>query len=76
MRVAVVGASGYTGLELLRILLRHERFDLVAATSQQRAGEPVGEAFPSLRGQLELRFEALDPDSLASRAINGQRDAL
>ncbi len=50
MRVAVVGASGYTGLELVRIVLRHPHFELVAVTSEQRAGVPAGDAFPSLRG--------------------------
>lgn len=67
MRVAVVGASGYTGLELIRILLRHPIFELVAVTSQQRAGKPVGEAFPALRGQLDLAFEAAEADGLASK---------
>jgi len=67
MRVAVVGASGYTGLELLRILLRHPGFEVVAATSEQRAGRPVGEVFPSLRGRLDLRFEAAAPAALAGR---------
>jgi N-acetyl-gamma-glutamyl-phosphate reductase len=64
MRVAIVGASGYTGLELLRIVLRHPHFELVAATSEQRAGVPVGEAFPSLRGQLDLTFQSNDPERL------------
>jgi len=65
MRVAVFGASGYAGLELLRILLRHPRFELVAVTSEQRAGQRVGEAFPALRGQLDLVFQASDPGRLA-----------
>lgn len=69
MRVAVVGASGYTGLELLRILLRHPQAEVVAVTSEQRAGLAVGEAFPSLRGLLDLRFEsAAEATSIASRA--------
>ncbi len=68
MRVAVVGASGYTGLELLRILLRHPRAELVAVTSERRAGRPVGDAFPALRGLLPLCFEAADPAALAGRA--------
>ena len=67
MRVAVLGASGYAGLELLRILLRHPGFEIAAITSEQRAGEAVGEAFPSLRGQLDLAFEAVDPARLASK---------
>jgi N-acetyl-gamma-glutamyl-phosphate reductase len=67
LRVAVLGASGYSGLELLRIVLRHPRLALVAATSEQRAGQPIGEAFPSLRGLLDLRLEALDAERLAGR---------
>ena len=68
MKVAVVGASGYTGLELLRILLRHPQVELVAATSEQRAGLPVAQAFPSLGGLTDLVFEALDAGALAGRA--------
>ena len=67
MRVAVIGASGYTGLELLRILLRHPEFEIVVATSEQRAGTRVGDAFPSLRGLIELSFEPNDPVSIAKR---------
>jgi N-acetyl-gamma-glutamyl-phosphate reductase len=68
LRVAVVGASGYTGLELLRILARHPRVELVAVTSEQRAGTPVGRAFPSLAGLIELDLEAASPAALAGRA--------
>ena len=67
MRVAVIGASGYVGLELLRATLRHPDFEVVVATSQQRAGQPVGEAFPSLRGQLDVVLEAVDASSIAHR---------
>ena len=67
MKVAVLGASGYTGLELLRILLRHPEFELAAVSSEQRAGRPVGEAFPSLRGSLDLVFEPADPGALKGR---------
>ncbi len=67
MRVGVFGASGYAGLELLRILLRHPTFELAAVTSEKRAGQPVGDAFPSLRGQLDLAFEASDPERVAER---------
>lgn len=67
MRVAIFGASGYTGLELVRILLRHPGFEIVVATSEQRAGQPVGEAFPSLRGQTALVFEPAVPERIAGR---------
>ncbi|MFP6565139.1 MAG: N-acetyl-gamma-glutamyl-phosphate reductase [Myxococcota bacterium] len=67
MRVGIIGASGYTGLELVRCVLRHPKFELVAVTSEQRAGLALGDAFPGFRGLVDLRFEAVDPDALASR---------
>ena len=60
MRVAVLGASGYTGLELLRILARHPDLELAVVTSEQRAGRVVGEAFPALAGLVDLRFQRAD----------------
>lgn len=68
MKVAVLGASGYTGLELLRILLRHPEFEIAAVSaSDGRVGRPLGDDFPSLRGQLDLAFESSDPAGLAGR---------
>src|SRR3990170_7716612 len=67
MRVAVLGASGYAGLELLRILLRHPVFEIAAVTSEQRAGQPVGDAFPAVRragvavADLSADFRLRDP---------------
>jgi N-acetyl-gamma-glutamyl-phosphate reductase len=68
LRVAVLGASGYTGLEVLRLVLRHPRLTLAIATSEQRAGVPVGDAFPALRALTDVRFEALDAASVPGRA--------
>ena len=68
MKVAVLGASGYTGLELLRILLRHPEFEIAAVSaSDGRTGRALGEDFPALRGQLDLAFESPDPSGLAGR---------
>jgi N-acetyl-gamma-glutamyl-phosphate reductase len=67
MRVGVFGASGYAGLELLRLLLRHPQLEISVVTSEQRAGQPVGEAFPALRGRLDLAFDAAEPEKLAPR---------
>jgi len=67
-RIAVVGASGYTGVELLRLLARHPDTQLVSVTSRQYAGQPVSEVFPSLRGSIDLAFEDVDPARLADRA--------
>ncbi|PLX71890.1 MAG: N-acetyl-gamma-glutamyl-phosphate reductase, partial [Desulfuromonas sp.] len=67
-KVAVVGASGYTGVELLRLLITHPGVELSAVTSRQYAGQPVAEVFPSLQGCLDLCCEDVDLDSLAHRA--------
>jgi N-acetyl-gamma-glutamyl-phosphate reductase len=68
IRVAVAGASGYMGAELLRLLLRHQRVTLTAVTSERLAGEPLAHAYPHLRGATELVFHDLDPEWLASVA--------
>jgi N-acetyl-gamma-glutamyl-phosphate reductase len=47
--------------------MRHPAFEIAAVTSEQRAGQPVGESFPALRGQLDLVFEAADPERLAAK---------
>lgn len=67
MRAAVVGASGYTGLELIRILLRHPGFELTVITSEQNAGKTLGEYAPGLAGLTDLTFEAVDVASIAKR---------
>ncbi len=67
-RIAVIGASGYTGVELLRLLSQHPETELVCVTSRQYAGQSVSEVFPSLHGSLDLCFENRDPAGLAGRA--------
>ncbi len=65
--VAVLGASGYTGAELVRLLARHPRLRIVALTAQRQAGKELGEVFPHLAG-LGLpplrRLDELDPAAL------------
>ena len=68
IRVAVAGASGYMGAELLRILSVHPKVTLTGVTSDRLAGEPVGKAYPHLRGLSDLRFHDLDPEWLAGVA--------
>lgn len=67
-KVAVAGASGYTGAELLRLLIHHPAVDVVAVTSETYTGKPVRSALPSLAGLLDLSFEPLDPKRLGSVA--------
>src|SRR5213595_3009109 len=56
IKVGIVGGTGYTGIELLRILARHPESELVAITSRKEAGALVAEIFPSLRGIVKLAY--------------------
>jgi len=56
IKVGIVGGTGYTGIELLRILARHPQSELVAITSRKEAGTPVAELFPSLRGAVAIAY--------------------
>lgn len=56
IRIGIVGGTGYTGVELLRILARHPEAQLAAITSRKEIGMPVAEMFPSLRGCVDLKF--------------------
>jgi len=56
IKVGIVGGTGYTGVELLRLLARHPDAELTAITSRKEAGLAVSEMFPSLRGCIDLRF--------------------
>lgn len=64
IRVAVAGASGYAGGELLRLIAGHPEFDLVIATAHSQAGSPVVAVHPHLAG-LDLVLGATDPAALA-----------
>jgi N-acetyl-gamma-glutamyl-phosphate reductase len=68
IRVAVVGATGYTGGELLRLLAGHPGVRLTAVTSEQSAGKPVSDPFPSLAQVIDLPLAAFDAEKVAARA--------
>ena len=57
IRVGIVGGTGYTGVELLRLLARHPEVQIASITSRGDAGTDVTQMFPNLRGRLRLRFE-------------------
>jgi N-acetyl-gamma-glutamyl-phosphate reductase len=67
-RIAILGATGYTALELVKILLRHPEADIVAVTSRQEGQPPIAMIHPSLTGRLDLRLEDLSPAEVAARA--------
>ena len=64
IKVGIVGGTGYTGVELLRILSQHPQVDLHAITSRSEEGVAVADMFPSLRGKVDLRFVTPDNASL------------
>ena len=64
IKAGIVGGTGYTGVELLRLLAQHPRVELAAITSRKEAGTPVAAMFPSLRGHVDLAFTAPDDASL------------
>jgi N-acetyl-gamma-glutamyl-phosphate reductase len=66
-RVGIIGATGYTGVELLRLLLRHPEVEVTALTSQKYAGVPIDQAFPSLMKQLQVKCEELSVDQVSKK---------
>lgn len=66
IRIGIVGGTGYTGVELLRLLARHPQAELKVITSRTEAGMPVADMFPNLRGHVGLPFTAPDPAALAA----------
>ncbi|MFZ5555503.1 MAG: N-acetyl-gamma-glutamyl-phosphate reductase [Pseudomonadota bacterium] len=65
IKVGIVGGTGYTGVELLRILAAHPDVELRVITSRREAGMAVAELFPSLRGRVALGFTSPDDRALA-----------
>ena len=68
LNVAIVGASGYTGLELIRVLHCHPEAAVTCLTSEQSAGRRISDVFPTLRGRCDLVLENLEPVRVAEKA--------
>ncbi len=66
IKIGIVGGTGYTGVELLRLLAAHPDAELSLITSRSKAGLPVAEMFPNLRGRVDLAFSEPDPAALAA----------
>ena len=67
IRVGIVGATGYTGVELLRLLLHHPQVEVTALTSQKYAGVPIDQVFPSLMKGLDLKCEELSVEEISKK---------
>jgi N-acetyl-gamma-glutamyl-phosphate reductase len=68
VRVGVIGASGYTGAELLRLLSSHPKAEITVATADRSAGRLITELYPQLTTLDGVRFTALDPRTVARQA--------
>ena len=65
IKAGIVGGTGYTGVELLRLLAQHPEVELKAITSRKEAGTPVARMFPSLRRRVDITFTEPTPRALA-----------
>jgi N-acetyl-gamma-glutamyl-phosphate reductase len=68
IRIGIVGGTGYTGVELLRLLAGHPQARVVAVTSRAESGRPVADLFPSLRGHIDVAFS--EPDTAVLRGCD------
>jgi N-acetyl-gamma-glutamyl-phosphate reductase len=66
VKVGIVGGTGYTGVELLRLLAAHAEVEVVTITSRAECGRRVDDLFPNLRGHYDLAFSEPDVDLLAA----------
>jgi N-acetyl-gamma-glutamyl-phosphate reductase len=67
VKVAILGGSGYTAVELIKILLRHPDAEIAAVTSRQ--DEHIADLHPSLLGRLDIRCEPFDPEKLKAKGV-------
>ena len=68
-KTAIVGASGYSGEELIRLLLRHPHVEITQFTSRQYAGKPVADVFPRFRGQIAAAFVEPNVDRIDAEVV-------
>ncbi len=69
IKIAILGGSGYTALELMKILLHHPHAEIVAVTSRQEGTPTVAESHPALARRLDLRCEPFDADRLLAKGV-------
>ena len=68
-KVAILGGTGYTAVELIKILLRHPQVEIAAVTSRQEGTPLLADSHPSLSGRINMRMEPFDADKLVARGI-------
>ena len=65
MKIGIVGGTGYTGAELLRLLATHPEAEVKVITSRSESGKAVSELYPGLRGKMDIAFTEPDDNTLA-----------
>src|SRR5436305_6746477 len=68
-KIAILGGSGYTAVELIKLLLRHPHAEIAAVTTTKEGTPRVSDLHPSLLGRLDLRCESFDADRLVARGV-------
>ena len=68
LKTAIIGGSGYTGGELLRLLLYHTEVEIAAITSEKSVGKPAAQLFPNLKDKTDLIFEKNNPAAISKNA--------
>jgi len=68
-KIAILGGTGYTACELIKILLRHPHAEIVAVTSRDEKMPSVADSHPSLASRIALRMEPFDPDKLVAKGV-------
>ena len=68
IRVAILGATGYTALELIKVLLNHPEVEITAVTSRQEGNPPIASVHPQLNARIDLPLESLSSEEIAGRA--------
>ncbi len=66
VKIGIYGASGYTGQELIRLLLRHPQVEIAAITSRQYKGLPLSRVFPGFQGLTDMTFSDYSPEEVAA----------
>ncbi len=65
IRVGILGATGYTASESIKLLLTHPHAEITAATSRQEAGQPISQVHPQFSGRLDLDISPFEPEAIA-----------
>lgn len=68
MKVSIIGVTGYSGIELVRLLLQHPKTEIVSIHSHSQNGKEIAEYLPHLKQLLDLPLEPINPDEIMKRA--------